>query len=132
MFCRYCGREILDAAVVCVGCGCPPRSGNAFCARCGAPSQPAAQFCLKCGGPLVAPPAPGAELKSKLVAGLLGIFLGGLGVHRFYLGFTGIGVAQILVSFFTCGLGAWWGFIEGILILAGSMNQDAEGRPLRD
>jgi hypothetical protein len=70
--------------------------------------------------------------KSKIMAGLLGIFLGGFGVHRFYLGFTGIGIAQIFVTLFTCGLGGWWGLIEGILILSGSMDRDADGRKLRD
>ncbi len=71
--------------------------------------------------------------RSKLVAGLLGILLGWLGVHRFYLGYVGIGVAQIIVTFLTCGLGALWGFIEGILILVGStIVTDAEGRPLRE
>lgn len=70
--------------------------------------------------------------KSKMVAGLLGVFLGSLGVHRFYLGYTGIGVAQIFVSLFTCGVGGWWGIIEGIMILTGSFDRDARGRPLRD
>ena len=55
--------------------------------------------------------------KSKLAAGLLGIFLGLLGVGRFYRGHIGLGIAQILVTFFTCGAGALWGFIEGILVL---------------
>ncbi len=75
-----------------------------------------------------------AGLKSRLVAGLLGIFLGGLGIHRFYLGFTSIGVAQIIVSIFTFGIGSLWGFIEGIMILAKSASfmYDAQGKPLAD
>ena len=72
--------------------------------------------------------------KSRLAAGLLGIFLGGFGIHRFYLGYTNIGVVQILVTVFTWGLGAVWGFVEGIMILAGaqSFRTDARGVPLRD
>jgi TM2 domain-containing membrane protein YozV len=71
--------------------------------------------------------------KSKLAAGLLGIFVGGFGVHRFYLGYTGIGVAQIVVTFLTCGVGALWGLIEGILILTGSsITTDADGQTLKD
>ncbi len=71
--------------------------------------------------------------KSRLTAGLLGIFLGGFGVHRFYLGYTTIGVLQILVTIATCGLGSIWGLIEGILIISGStITTDAEGRPLRE
>lgn len=79
-------------------------------------------------------PAQDPQAKSKMAAGLLGIFLGGLGVHRFYLGFTGIGLAQIAVTLVTCGAGSLWGFIEGILYLtgSGSYTRDASGRPLRD
>ena len=68
--------------------------------------------------------------KSKMAAGLLGIFLGGFGVHNFYLGFTSKAVIQIVVSLITCGIGSLWGFIEGIMILTGSINTDASGRPL--
>lgn len=70
--------------------------------------------------------------KSKMAAGLLGIFLGGWGIHNFYLGYTGKGIAQIFVTLFTCGIGAIWGLIEGIMILTGSINTDAEGNPLVD
>jgi len=69
--------------------------------------------------------------KQKLVAGLLGIFLGTFGVGRFYTGHTGLGVAQLVVSLVTCGIGALWGLIDGILILVNG-GTDAEGRPLRD
>ena len=70
--------------------------------------------------------------KSKITAGLLGIFLGGWGIHNFYLGFTGKGIAQIIVTIVTCGIGSLWGFVEGILILTGSINTDAQGIPLKD
>ena len=73
---------------------------------------------------------PGGERKSRLAAGLLGIFVGGFGVHSFYLGDNRKGVIQILVTIFTCGFGSLWGFIEGIMILAGSINTDANGVPL--
>jgi TM2 domain-containing membrane protein YozV len=74
------------------------------------------------------------QAKSKVAAGLLGIFLGGFGVHRFYLGFTKIGIIQIVVTIITCGIGHLWGFVEGILYLVGSngYTTDATGRPLRD
>jgi hypothetical protein len=65
--------------------------------------------------------------KSKLVAGLLGIFLGGYGVHRFYLGYTGMG----LVMLFTCGGCGIWSLIDAIMILTGKV-PDPQGRPLRD
>jgi len=81
---------------------------------------------------------PHPNAKSKIVAGLLGIFLGGLGIHNFYLGFIGKGVAQLLMS--TIGwiliippfAAAIWALIEGIMILVGSINKDAQGIPLRE
>lgn len=73
----------------------------------------------------------GASGKSKVAAGILGIFFGGFGIHNFYLGYTKKAVAQIAVTFFTMGLGAVWGFVEGILILTGSINEDAQGLPLK-
>jgi TM2 domain-containing membrane protein YozV len=69
--------------------------------------------------------------KSKLVAGLLQLFLGTFGIGRFYLGYTGIGVAQLAVSILTCGIGAIWPFIDGIMILVGKV-PDSEGRTLRE
>lgn len=69
--------------------------------------------------------------KQKLMAGLLQIFLGGFGVGRFYLGYTGIGIAQIAVTWLTCGLGAIWPLIDGIMMLTGKV-PDEQGRPLRD
>lgn len=70
--------------------------------------------------------------KSRIAAGLLQIFLGGFGAGRFYLGYVGIGIAQILVSMVTFGIGAIWPFIDGILILIGKVNEDAYGVPLVD
>lgn len=70
--------------------------------------------------------------KQKMVAGLLQIFFGYLGIGRFYLGDTGKGVGMIAASIFTCGLaGSIWGLIDGIMILTGKVT-DMHGRPLRD
>jgi TM2 domain-containing membrane protein YozV len=72
--------------------------------------------------------------KSKVVAGLLqllGLF-GILGIGRFYLGYTGLGIAQLLVGLLTCGIGAIiWGIIDAILLLTDKV-RDRQGRPLRD
>jgi TM2 domain-containing membrane protein YozV len=69
--------------------------------------------------------------KNKVVAGVLGIALGGFGAGRFYTGHTGIAVAQLVVTLVTCGLGHFWGLIDGIMILVNG-GTDAEGRILRD
>lgn len=72
--------------------------------------------------------------KSKTVAGLLqllGLF-GFVGVGRIYAGHVGLGVAQLVVGWVTCGLGAWvWGIIDAVLILTDKVT-DPQGRPLRD
>ncbi|MFO0547247.1 MAG: TM2 domain-containing protein [Polyangiaceae bacterium] len=92
------------------------------------------------GGPMAAPNAPyGIEPttgmpysdKQKMTAGLLQIFLGSFGVGRFYLGYTGLGIAQIAVTWLTCGIGAIWPLIDGIMMLTGKV-PDSQGRPLRD
>lgn len=72
--------------------------------------------------------------KSKVVAGLLqliGLF-GIVGIGRIYLGYTGLGIAQLLVGLVTCGIGAViWGIVDAILMLTDKV-RDPEGRPLRD
>ena len=104
-----------------------------FCPRCGTEISENDFYCSNCGNSnsdskIITNNSNSG--KSKIAAGLLGIFLGGWGVHNFYLGFTGKGIAQIFVTIFTCGIGAIWGFIEGIMILTGSINTDADGNPL--
>jgi len=68
--------------------------------------------------------------KSRVAAGILGILLGWIGVHRFYLGSIGIGICQIVVTLVTFGLGGLWGFVEGIVILAGGEWKDGKDREL--
>lgn len=64
------------------------------------------------------------QSKDKIAAGLLGIFLGALGIHKFYLGYTKEGVIMLLVTLLTCGFGGAImeiiGLIEGILYLTKS------------
>ncbi len=55
--------------------------------------------------------------KDKTTAGILGILLGWLGVHQFYLGSMGTGIILIVLTLVTCGLGSLVGLVEGILIL---------------
>ena len=59
---------------------------------------------------------PGAE--KKIVAGILGILLGGLGIHKFYLGYTKEGIIQLILGFFC--IGSIIGLIEGIIYLTKS------------
>ena len=60
----------------------------------------------------------------KLAAGLLGIFFGGFGVHKFVLGYSTPGVIMLVVSLVTCGVGyvvmSVIGLVEGIIYLTKS------------
>ncbi|MGB9625611.1 MAG: NINE protein, partial [Phycisphaerae bacterium] len=68
--------------------------------------------------------------RSRWVAGFLGVFLGWIGIHRFYLGYTRIGVIQVVLTMLSGGAAGLWGITEGILILAGLWGEDAYRRPL--
>jgi TM2 domain-containing membrane protein YozV len=86
---------------------------------------------MQAKGVYLAVAAASASSKNKLAAGLLGIFLGGWGIHKFYLGFTGPGLVFLLVN--TVGFAVTWiflfipniilgviGFVEGIIYLTKS------------
>ena len=121
-------------AVVCVRCGVARGTGYAYCYNCGSPMVMGAVVCTTCGAP--AAPVVGPNAKSKTAAGLLGIFLGAFGIHNFYLGFTGKALAQLLMTVLSCGMLAMvsgiWGLVEGIMLLCGQMNVDAQGNLLKD
>ncbi|MCQ8119640.1 TM2 domain-containing protein [Methylomonas rosea] len=70
-------------------------------------------------------------VKSKIVAALLGIAFGAIGLHRIYLGFYFLGFTQAVVTLITGGFGVMWGFIEGVLIATGHIYKDAKGRHLK-
>ena len=128
MYCPFCGTELMKGALYCTNCGAKVESvgenqnpeQNAY----GESTEQKDSFTQS---------QEERSDKSKLAAGLLGIFLGGIGVHNFYLGYTGKAVAQ-LVLFFCCAgvVSSIWGFIEGVLILAGNINRDAQGKTLRE
>lgn len=120
-----------------------------FCSNCGAELNEVQEICLNCGVRVknsngVNHNNSDLNSKSKIAAGLLGIFLGRFGVHNFYLGYTGKAVTQLLLTifgyiltFFVIGIfmvaaSGIWGLIEGIMILAGSIKTDGNGNPLRD
>lgn len=114
---------------------------NVNCPQCGAPVDSIASSCKYCGenfapqhvqqqpiqqAPIQQPvlqqqqynPSvinPSWPIKSKVVAGLLGIFLGGLGIHKFYMGKIGMGIVYLI--FCWTYIPAIIGFIEGIVYL---------------
>ena len=78
--------------------------------------------------------------RKKIVAGLLAIFLGTLGIHNFYLGFKGKAIAQLLISVLSFGflsiITGIWALVEGTLILCSKpgskWHKDADGAELKD
>jgi TM2 domain-containing membrane protein YozV len=104
-----------------------------FCSECGEIIRAKAEICPKCGvrqfaaptsAPPPAAPAPITNGRTKTTAGLLAIFLGGLGVHKFYLGRNIQGVFYLL--FCWTFIPAIFGFLEGIVYFSMSDQAFAE------
>lgn len=140
-FCVKCGRNIISFSGDLV-------EQNRFCPQCGSSVEPNNAFCTRCGEalrfqkaelnrenlPLQQPiyvfqqqvVQPGRSIganeswpvKDRITAGLLGIFLGGIGIHKFYLNKVGAGV--LYLCFCWTGIPAVVGLIEGIIYLCSS------------
>ncbi len=119
MFCTYCGNPVVQQAVVCPSCGTRPFAASNFCWSCGAQHGLNAKICLKCGVSLKDPPAAFAgertSSKSRLAFVLLGFFLGGFGIHRFYAGKIGTAIAMLFLGI-AGGTTVWMGI--GLLPLS--------------
>ena len=120
-YCRHCGRPVAPQAGICLTCGRPPWEGTRFCQACGTELPPLATACTKCGTPQMA-----YSNKSWVVALLLSIFLGGLGIDRFYLGYVGLGIVKLITL---GGLGVWW--LIDLILIALNRIPDSHGLPLR-
>ena len=144
-YCGNCGTELNDNQDICLKCGAKVKKETSssastsksagYCGNCGAELNLGQEICLKCGV-RVNNSKTNKTGKSKIAAGILGIFLGGFGVHNFYLGFNGKAITQLLLSILSCFFlyipMSIWGLIEGILILCGNINEDADGNELVD
>lgn len=65
-------------------------------------------------------PSQSRQENKKVLAGIMGILFGYLGIHKFILGYTQEGIIQLVISVVTCGIGGIIGFIEGIIYLTKS------------
>jgi len=125
MYCRNCGNEVSEKAIMCVACGTPPKAGDKFCSNCKAETTPEALICMKCGVSLKHDNIIYGDEKDWLTTLLLCFFLGVFGIHRFYTGHTAIGVVQLL-TLGGCGI---WALVDFIMIIVGSF-KDSKGNLL--
>lgn len=109
---------------LCPQCGAPVEANSTKCQYCGAsvaPAQQATQQTVQqpqvvyVQQPVQNPERSNWPIKNKIVAGLLAILLGALGIHKFYLGQTFKGVLFIL--FCWTYIPSILSLIEGIMIL---------------
>ena len=111
-----------------------------YCTKCGAINDDTAQYCTNCQAPLTSVSTgyqpmqsvnPGAVTDwktmggdKKILAGILAIVVGSLGVHKFILGYTTEGLIMLLVTVLTCGIAgivmSVVGIVEGIMYLTKS------------
>lgn len=160
MYCKNCGKEIEEGKVLCAECGVKESiEGNNKTTiteqiieeKVEEVPVVAEENAEEKQQTVVNDPKP-AEPKSKMAAGLFGIFLGAYGVHNFYLGYMTKAIIQVSVSgasllLLCCAmfflpliivpilglLGMQvWGIVEGIMILTGHITTDANGNPLKE
>ena len=119
----------------CTNCGSPVGDNDAFCPNCGNKvrrsdydnSRNFSQDIHNSYENIMDKP------KNRLVAGLLAIFLGSLGIHDFYLGYNQKGVAHLLMFVFFLGwISQIWALVEALLIFTGKTDCDANGVRLTD
>jgi len=112
-----------------------------YCAKCGKEMSDESRFCPSCGSAIsgAAPIQPQVQQqsqsacldgKSRISYILLGIFLGCLGIHNFYAGYTGRAVAQLLITVFGCWLILpWFAVWIWCIVEVCTVRQDAKGNP---
>ena len=126
-YCPQCATQNHDNARFCVQCGCPMENAqqapNQQSAQQSAYQQP--QYAQAPGQPPYGAPTAPQSSKSRLVALLLAFFVGHFGVHHFYVGKTGKGIAYIFTLGFL-GIGV---LIDIIQIALGNFT-DSDGLPV--
>lgn len=127
MYCRNCGKEISDEAVICVHCGVPAGKGNTYCSNCGGEVHPEAVICVNCGVSLKKKlPTEGIQKRNIAVAIILTIITCGIyGIYWFVKltnemnRLTGneqdtSGGVACLLTIVTCGIyGVYWAYRMG-------------------
>jgi len=121
--CPECGQQISDRAVSCPHCGTPLQGGycqqNAGYQQNGWQQSGYSNYAYQQQGGAQQPVrddafSAGPSGKSRGVAGLLALLLGGLGIHYFYLGKTTAGILMLVLTFISCGLASILALVSGI------------------
>ena len=125
MKCNYCGNEVPDGSLTCPSCGGAIQQPQAASQQQAPQGAPPVQQTV-----VVVQQGPAPVPKSRTVYVILAFFFGGLGIHNFYAGRTGCGIAQLLISLLSCG------FLSGIvgiwvLIEMFVVTRDGKGVPMR-
>jgi TM2 domain-containing membrane protein YozV len=97
MHCRTCNNEVNEQAIACTGCGVPPLAGKNYCPSCGTATKAEQVMCISCGIGLLGTNSVATNGEpQRVTAFLLAFFLGGLGMHKFYLGYKNQGIIHLL------------------------------------
>ncbi len=119
-----------------------------YCTNCGTQLDTNAVFCYNCGYKVGRQPEGQPDFrqqvshnynnimskpKSRVIAGILAILLGSMGIHQFYLGYTKKGLTHLLMFVFFLGwISQIWAIYEALTILTGRITHDGNGMPLID
>lgn len=137
MKCPNCGNEINKSDQFCGTCGFKIPDMQQHCPNCGADVNIDDNVCHQCGYVLPKLTESNYKRRYKATAFFLGVFLGGIGAHNFYLGNSSKGFFQAVLFFcglfsigFTTMIAIIWGLSEALMILAGLIQEDVDGHPL--
>lgn len=117
MFCKYCGKEITNNAKFCQVCGKQQNTEEIKKIRTITNTAYTPRF------------NDNTSPKSRTIAALLALFLGGFGIHRFYVGKIGTGILTLLLCW--CLIGEIWGWIDFIIIICGNFH-DKDGKVISE
>ncbi|MDR2756162.1 MAG: TM2 domain-containing protein [Planctomycetaceae bacterium] len=107
MYCTNCGKDgVRENSTACLGCGISPHAAEKnYCCNCGEKLNNVNQvICTKCGCSVKSIATSGES--KRIIAGILGLCFGGIGVHKFYLGSWGWGIVYLAAVVLTAGFGA--------------------------